>query len=157
MRLLSPCSLILSLSLAACGGPAGTPAGDAGKSGDAAKTGDAAPTNVIIKVVGEEGSGTLPGCMLHWTVENRQDRDLNVVIELAARSVGAAAELSSSTLTVATRAPAGGTGKYPGYSLSGAKCADLEFGVTQFQCFGGADCVADYRSEKVAGLIPPKD
>ncbi len=113
--------------------------------------------NVIVEVRGEGGYGDEAHCMLHWSVTNRQQRDLNLMIGVAASRTDGSRELSSPTFTVALRAPAGGTGEYPGYSLSGAACVDLLLAIDSFMCFGGDSCVAQYRSSGVAGLAPPAE
>ena len=144
---LSPIAIAIALALSACGG-ADT---DAPTGGEAA----AGRTNLVISVSAEDGSGTDPGCLLRIAAENRQAKKVNVMLDLSASAPGA--ELSSPKITAAFSAPPNGSGQYPDYSVSGARCGDISLQVSGLTCVFGDPCVAQYRSNGLARLTPPQN
>ena len=142
-------SMAAMLAIAGCGVAADSTPPAPGAS-------SATRTNLVLSVSGESGYGSEPGCMLHWTAENRQERNVTLMLGVALRDGRNGAELSNDQMTVAMGVPARGTANYPAYSLSGADCADLELEVTNLMCVGG-DCAASYHSQDVAQLIVPSE
>lgn len=139
--------IVIAFALTACGGS------DAGAARDSDVASDR--TNLVISVSAEDGSGTEPGCMLRIAAENRQARKVNVMLDLDASAPGA--ELSSPKITAAFAAPPNGSGQYPDYSVSGARCGDISLQVTGLTCVFGDPCVAQYRSSGIARLAPPQN
>lgn len=135
---------LLTCFITACGGASDAP-------GSGASAGRA---NLMFDLRAEPSEDS--SCTLHFTAENRQDKRVNLMVSFDLRARDGS-ELSASTLTAAFGVPENGRGEYPAYSLSGAPCRDLELTVSAFRCFGAGTCVARYRAEGVARLMPPQD
>lgn len=141
----------LALLLAACGG-SDSPSASPQSAGGSAPATSARP-NLLISVTGI--AQETESCMLRFSAENRQGRRVNLMLSLDASAPDA--ELSSPSITAAFGVDANGSGQYPDYSISGAPCTAIRLEATQLMCMGADACVAEYRSEGIAGLTPPQD
>ncbi len=138
-------SVALSVLLSACGGAGTDSAPQASVSSSRA--------NLQISVVGEPRESQ--SCMLRISANNQQERRVTLMLTLEASAPGA--ELSSPTITAAFGAEAGSSGQFPDYALSGAPCSAITLRATRLMCMGAGECVAEYQSSGLAGLVPPQD
>lgn len=141
----------LSLLLAACGGSDSQSASP--QTGGGSAPAPSTRPNLLITVTGI--AQETESCMLRFAAENRQGRRVNLMLSLDASAPDA--ELSSPNITAAFGVDANGSGQYPDYSISGAPCQAITLQATRLMCMGADACVAEYRSEGIAGLTPPQD